>query len=664
MASSVIGALRVNLGLDSAKFGKGMSDAQKRLKVARTQFVAVAGAAAAMGAALTTAALAGARDIDRAAKAAKRLDSSIGGFRALELAAGEAGVSLSGMTNDIQTMNRELANIGVTGNADRALDALGLSISDLAGLDTDEKLAVIADQVKALGLDAGQATAILRDLGVRNREMALLVLGGGDAIRKARADIKEYGLEISAVDASRIETANDQIGRLGLITQYAGQQLATTLVPALGAMAKAMTDSLREGGLLRTIIDGLTSNMDRLGTYVAVVVTGFGVRYVGALVLARLATVNLSAALLFLRGALIRTGIFTLIVAAGELVYQFTRLVTATGGWGNALKLLGEVALGVWRGIVTSASAVPVGLNAVWEIVKSGFLLLISDLFDAWSSFLQGVARTIEGIPAFEGVFTALQGSITKVIASSGDYAAAASGASAAASRLKAEAGALAKEGFDEAATAMSKLTAAVNSGAGDMDDGSAAADNFAESLDGVADSASGGGGKGGVVPKLKEIKPELTDLQRGFESFKTSVASAFEGLITGAKSFKEALGDVLSSLASMFAQSAVSGLFENFKLPGFATGTPYAQGGLAMVGERGRELVNLPRGSQVLNANQTRGVMGSGASFNPVFNIDARGADAGAVQRLEAALTRANAEFEDRAVNAFNMGKKRRKII
>ena len=38
----------------------------------------------------------------------------------------------------------------------------------------------------------------------------------------------------------------------------------------------------------------------------------------------------------------------------------------------------------------------------------------------------------------------------------------------------------------------------------------------------------------------------------------------------------------------------------------GYATGTNFARGGLALVGERGPELVNLPRGSQVLPANET----------------------------------------------------------
>ncbi len=46
--------------------------------------------------------------------------------------------------------------------------------------------------------------------------------------------------------------------------------------------------------------------------------------------------------------------------------------------------------------------------------------------------------------------------------------------------------------------------------------------------------------------------------------------------------------------------------------IPGFAAGTNFAPGGTALVGERGPELVNLPRGSQVLTANQTRGMAGT----------------------------------------------------
>lgn len=47
------------------------------------------------------------------------------------------------------------------------------------------------------------------------------------------------------------------------------------------------------------------------------------------------------------------------------------------------------------------------------------------------------------------------------------------------------------------------------------------------------------------------------------------------------------------------------------------ATGTPYWQGGLSWVGERGPELVNLPRGSRVYNNGDSMAMAGSGITVN-----------------------------------------------
>ncbi len=55
----------------------------------------------------------------------------------------------------------------------------------------------------------------------------------------------------------------------------------------------------------------------------------------------------------------------------------------------------------------------------------------------------------------------------------------------------------------------------------------------------------------------------------------------------------------------------------------GLATGTNYAAGGMTWVGERGPELVNLPRGSQVLTNSQSRHKMSkSGGGSGVVVNV------------------------------------------
>src|SRR5690606_20460704 len=128
----------------------------------------------------------GAADIDKAAKSARRIGASVGAFRAVELVAEEAGVAVEVMTDAVQIMGRELAK-GSKG-ATTALKSLGLSAKDLTGLEVDQKLALIADRIKKLGLSSGKATALLQALGIRNREVLLALVSGGQAFRDARRD--------------------------------------------------------------------------------------------------------------------------------------------------------------------------------------------------------------------------------------------------------------------------------------------------------------------------------------------------------------------------------------------------------------------------------------------------------------------------------------------
>lgn len=90
-------------------------------------------------------------------------------------------------------------------------------------------------------------------------------------------------------------------------------------------------------------------------------------------------------------------------------------------------------------------------------------------------------------------------------------------------------------------------------------------------------------------------------------------------------------------------------------KPPGNAIGTEYSDGGMREVGEFGKELVQLPRGAKVLNAGRTRqaerGAMQAPTPAN--ITINAPGADAAALGRVERAVQQLNASLETRAVSA-----------
>lgn len=88
---------------------------------------------------------------------------------------------------------------------------------------------------------------------------------------------------------------------------------------------------------------------------------------------------------------------------------------------------------------------------------------------------------------------------------------------------------------------------------------------------------------------------------------------------------------------------------------PGFATGTYHARGGLALVGENGPELVNLPRGSQVKGTSATRQALGGmgGMSVHIDASIHAPGADPAALARVEEQQRQMMAEFPRIALEA-----------
>jgi hypothetical protein len=115
----------------------------------------------------------------------------------------------------------------------------------------------------------------------------------------------------------------------------------------------------RSTGPIGIAINALFDNIGRLTTYAATFATLMAGRWVAGLAAAALSVRGLATGLVILRGALIRTGIGALIVGAGELVFQFTRLVARAAGSWAAIGLLKDLALEVWDRIGLGRSPPP-----------------------------------------------------------------------------------------------------------------------------------------------------------------------------------------------------------------------------------------------------------------------------------------------------------------
>lgn len=150
-------------------------------------------------------------------------------------------------------------------------------------------------------------------------------------------------------------------------------------------------------------------------------------------------------------------------------------------------------------------------------------------------------------------------------------------------------------------------------------------------------------------VTQLDAVQDRQDAIESRNQVLSRSFTNLFRGALDGAEGFNNALSGVLDNLSSMLISNAFQGLFGGGffggggSIPAYASGTNFHPGGWALVGERGPELVDLPRGSSVI-PNDMLGGGGQTITFAP--QIDNRGASVEAVARGFQELQRQQEEF------------------
>lgn len=268
-AEIIIGSLSVLIGADASPLARGTKDADTRLKnLERTTsnvtnrmknlLAAVAGPAA-LGLLIKSS-----LDlIDTQSKLARQIDGTIGGVQSMTRVAQLAGVEFGALESAFHRMTRRMGEALRDPNS-QAADAfrrMGLSAQQLMEMDIDERMAVIADRIKVLGLNAAQTGDFIGQLGIRGGKIAALFENGGDAIREARKELELFGVKVDKIDGEKVEMANDAMTTFGLIAQGVGNTLAVELAPAMLGIANAARKFIEEQGGMGEIISKVMSRV-------------------------------------------------------------------------------------------------------------------------------------------------------------------------------------------------------------------------------------------------------------------------------------------------------------------------------------------------------------------------------------------------------------------
>ena len=400
------------------RLSQEMEAANRRLAgFARRVRVASAAAVAAATAAGVAMVRSGLQTVDAQAKLAASLDTTVASIQVLERAAELSGARFSEIEGGASRLTRRLSLFASDGGgpAAKAIEQLGLNAEELLRLPLDARIDAVTRSIRE-NANASEQAALFSQLFGDRAFVAFQRLDTA-TLEQANQDLRDFGAIVSDQDAAQIERTNDAISRLGLVWRGLSNQLAVAAAPALEAVADAMAAAARTTGPLGQAIQGLFGNVGRLASTTAAFAGFLAGRWVAGLAAAALSVRGLATALVVLRGALIRTGIGALIVGAGELIYQFGRLMSGAGSFGAAMSLLKDVAVEVWDRIKTGAAAAGAAATATFFDLKA----------DAASAMQSAMMRVVDfgntAANTFEGAFEAIKAIWGRLPAAIGDLA-------------------------------------------------------------------------------------------------------------------------------------------------------------------------------------------------------------------------------------------------
>lgn len=270
--SSVIGALRVILGADTAGLDKGLKDSQSSLAAfgttVATGMAAAAAAVAAAGVAIGVAMKSTIDDMDNLSKTSAKLGVPIEQLSALAYAGELSDVSFEALSKSAAKLSKNLVDAAAkpTGDAANAFRALGISVLDSNGKlkSSDEVLGDVADRFEGLKDGSGKTAAAMAIFGKTGADLIPLLNGGRDGLKEMTEEAAKFGLIVDGPTGKAAEDFNDNLTRLHAVWKGLIAQSTAQVLPSMVAITNAMVESAKNSGFLSAALTGVSTAMKAL----------------------------------------------------------------------------------------------------------------------------------------------------------------------------------------------------------------------------------------------------------------------------------------------------------------------------------------------------------------------------------------------------------------
>ena len=504
---SLIGSLRVTLGLDSSQFQEGLKQGNSALVAWGKKAAVVAAGVAASGAAAFAGFNRAAGNMSELSKQAAIAGTSAEEFWTAARAVEQYGINQEKLADILKDVNDKFGDFSATGGGqlrdffENIAPKVGLTIESFENLSSSDALALYVTALEDANVSQSEMTFYMEALANDATALVPAFRNSGAAIKEMAERLDELGVKF---DEELIASAGEARSQVSLLGDAIGIQLDQAMLrmgPAISNLVQALSPLV---GIFADLIQIVLDVTDYLGNGLrnAIIAAGdaLGELAASALTWAQEFVANIRSGL----AGLYQAGVDAIGELARGLRESVTGLIEDAKGWGA------DIAAGLKNGISNAAGSVTGAVKGLAQRVKGAFT--DETQIQSPSKVFEGYGRNIG-----EGLAIGIEGSAPRAM--------------------------------------------------------------------GVMQQAASG-----LINVLEGVLLRGESLGKGLRSLASSL---------------------LGSFASKLFQSGMSGLLGAFGIPGFAGGTRNFAGGLAMVGERGRELVAMPSGSRVYSNHDTERMLG-----------------------------------------------------
>jgi hypothetical protein len=370
---------------------------------ARRARIAATAAAAALAVAvvsMTRSTVAAANEINQLSQVANAAPDV---FQRWSAASATVGIEQEKLADILKDVNDRVGDFLQTGGGPMAdffeniAPRVGVTADQFARLSGPEALQLYVSSLEKAGVSQQEMTFYLEAMASDTTRLIPLLQNGGAELTRLGAQAQALGAVLDTDAIAAMRRSELALVSIGQVFTGVRNRIAVALAPSLEAVANAFVALASSTSPISRAFDAVLANLDRLAIYAGTFAAFIAGRWVAAMAAAALSVRGFATTLVVLKGALIRTGIGVLIVGAGELVYWFTRLASGAGGFGEAMRLLKDVAVEVWDRIKMGASAAGARATAMFYDLKSDAATGMAGAIESVVAFGNATTNTFEG---------------------------------------------------------------------------------------------------------------------------------------------------------------------------------------------------------------------------------------------------------------------------